>query len=72
VFAVTTGSEGIRRIHCQALADSSDLVEALQEATDILKMEFADTDGSGRETLHKCEKALQRTRSICTLELTLY
>jgi hypothetical protein len=54
------------------VADSPDLVDALQEATDILKMEFADTEGSGRETLDKCEKALQRNRSICTLELPLY
>jgi hypothetical protein len=56
----------------QVVADSPDLVDALQEATDILKMEFADTEGSGRETLDKCEKALQRNRSICTIELPLY
>jgi hypothetical protein len=56
----------------QLLADSPDLVDALQQATDILKMEFADTEGSGRETLDRCEKALQRTRSIRTIELPLY
>jgi hypothetical protein len=53
-------------------ADSPDLVDALQQATDILRMEFTGTEGSGSETLAKCEKVLQRTRSICTLELSLY
>ncbi len=54
------------------LADSPDLVEALAQATDILKMEFSDTDGSGHETLVKCEKALQRTHLTQTIELPLF
>ena len=54
------------------VADSPDLVEALQQATEILKMGFSDTEGSGRDTLAKCEKALQRTRSTYTIELPLY
>ncbi len=54
------------------LADSPDLVEALAQATDILKMEFADTDGSGHETLVKCEKVLQRSYFTQTIELPLF
>ena len=54
------------------LTDSPDLVEALAEAAQILEMEFADTDGSGHETLVKCEKALQRTRLTQTIELPLF
>ena len=54
------------------LADAPDLVEALEQATEILKMGFSDTDGSGHDTLVKCEKALERTRSTCTIELPLY
>ena len=54
------------------LADSPDLVEALAQATDILKMEFADTDGSGHETLVKCEKVLQRAHLTQTIELQLF
>ena len=54
------------------LADSPDLVEALAQATDILKMEFADTDGSGHETLVKCEKVLQRAHLTQTIELPLF
>lgn len=54
------------------LADSPDVIDALQQATEILKMEFSDTEGSGRQTLAKCEQALQRTRSTQTIELSLY
>lgn len=54
------------------LADSPDVLDALQQATEILKMEFSDSEGSGRQTLAKCEQALQRTRSTQTIELSLY
>jgi hypothetical protein len=56
----------------RVLEDAPDMVEALQQAAAILYMEFADTQGSGRETLVKCEKVLQRTRSVSTMELPLY
>ena len=56
----------------RALADSPDIVEALEQATEILKMQFLGTEGSGRETLAICEKVLRRARSICTIELPLY
>jgi hypothetical protein len=55
----------------RVLGYSSDLVEALQQATEILKMEFSDSEGSGRETLAKCERLLQRTRKVWTIELPL-
>jgi hypothetical protein len=48
------------------------MVEALQQAAVVPKMEFTDTQGSGRETLVKCEKVLQRMRSVRTMELPLY
>ena len=54
------------------LTDAPGLIEALQQATEILKMEFSDTEGSGRETLVKCEKALRRNCSTRTIELRLY
>ena len=54
------------------LADSPDMVEALEQATEILKMEFSGTEGTGLDALVKCEKVLQRTRSTCTIELPLY
>jgi hypothetical protein len=66
---VRAASEGTAE---RVLADAPDLVGALEEATDILKLEFTGTKGSGSETLAKCEKALERNRSICTLELPLY
>ena len=56
----------------RVLADSPDLIDALQQATEILKLEFSDAEGSGRQTLAKCEQALQRTRSTQTIELSLY
>lgn len=56
----------------RVLEDAPDMVEALQQAAVILNMEFADTQGSGRETLVKCEKVLQRARSVSTMELPLY
>jgi hypothetical protein len=51
---------------------SPDLVDALTQATEILETEFFDTEGSGRETLAKCEMALQRTRRKLTIDLPLY
>jgi len=48
------------------------MVEALEQATEILKMEFSGTEGGGLDTLVKCERVLQRTRSTCTIELPLY
>jgi hypothetical protein len=60
-----------RPVEC-VLADSPDVIDALQQATEILKMEFSDTEGSGRQTLTKCQQALQRTRSTQTIELSLY
>jgi hypothetical protein len=54
------------------LDDSPDVLDALRQATEILKMEFSDTEGSGRQTLAKCQKALHRTRSTQTIELSLY
>ena len=36
-----------------------ELVEALQDAVVVLGLEFADTEGSGKLVLRKCEKALQ-------------
>ena len=56
----------------RVLEDAPDMVEALQQAAVILKMEFTDTQGSGRETLVKCETVLQRMRSVRTMELPLY
>jgi hypothetical protein len=49
-----------------------DLVDALTQATEILETEFFDTEGSGRETLAKCEMVLQRTRRKLTIDLPLY
>jgi hypothetical protein len=45
------------------------MFEALQQVTEILKLEFSDLEGSSRETLVKCENALRRTRSVCTIVL---
>jgi hypothetical protein len=56
----------------RVLIDSPDMVEALQQAAEILAMEFAATEGSGRETLMKCESVLKRAQSIRTIELSLY
>jgi hypothetical protein len=56
----------------RVLRDSPDMVEALQQSAEILKMEFQDTEGSGRDTLVKCEKVLRRIRSVRTIELPLY
>jgi hypothetical protein len=55
----------------RVIEDSSDMVEALQQATETLKMEFSDSEGSGRETLVKCEHVLQRARRFWTIELPL-
>lgn len=56
----------------RVLEDAPDMVEALQQAAVILNMEFTDTEGSGRDTLVKCEKVLERMRSVKTIELPLY
>ena len=56
----------------RAVEDSTELLEALQHATELLRMEFLDTEGSGRDTLAKCETALRRRRTSCTIELLLY
>jgi hypothetical protein len=55
----------------RVIEDSSEMVEALQQATEILKLEFSDLEGSGRETLLKCEQVLDRARRIWTIELPL-
>jgi hypothetical protein len=55
----------------RVVEDSPEMVEALQQATEILKLEFSDSEGSGRETLVKCEQVLQRTRRVWTIELPL-
>jgi hypothetical protein len=55
----------------RVIEDSPEMVEALQQATEILKLEFSDLEGSGRETLAKCERVLQRTRRVLTIELRL-
>lgn len=54
------------------LRDAPDMVEALRQAAEILKLEFEGTEGSGQDTLVKCEKVLRRTRSVCSIELRLY
>jgi len=56
----------------RVLVDSPDTLEALRQAAEILQMEFADTEGSGRETLVKCASVLKRTQSVRTIELPLY
>jgi hypothetical protein len=56
----------------RVLAGSPDMVEALQQSAEILKMEFQVTEGSARDTLVKCEKVLQRIHSVRTIELLLY
>jgi hypothetical protein len=56
----------------RVLEDSPDMVEALLQAAEILKLEFADTEGSGRATLAKCETVLKRTQTVQTIELPLY
>jgi hypothetical protein len=66
--SLTKSRNGCKRV----LADSPDMVEALELATEILKMEFSETEGSGRQTLVKCEQVLERTRSSTTIELRLY
>ena len=53
------------------LADSQVMFEALLQAAEILKLEFSDLEGSGTETLVKCENALRRTRSVCTIDVPL-
>ncbi len=56
----------------RVLTDSPDMVEALRQAAEILEMEFLDAEGSGREPLAKCEKVLQRARTVRTIELPPY
>jgi hypothetical protein len=55
----------------RVIEDSPEMVEALQQATEILKLEFSDSEGSGRETLLKCERVLDRARRVWTIELPL-
>ncbi len=55
----------------RVIEDSPDTVEALQQAAEILRMEFYDSEGSGRETLLKCERVLKRARRVWTIELPL-
>jgi hypothetical protein len=57
----------------QPVAIETDLTDALLGATEILRTEFADTQGSGRETLERCERALCKARlPIRSIELPLY
>ena len=72
--SLSQGGESLpaKRPSESVLADSPDVIDALQQATEVLKMEFSDTEGSGRQTLAKCEKVLHRTRSTQTIELSLY
>lgn len=56
----------------RATHDSPELLEALAQATELLRMEFHDTDGGGSDTLAKCEQALLKARTSCTIELRLY
>ena len=55
-----------------SIEHSPDLVDALTQAAEILETAFFDTEGSGRETLAKCEMALQSTRRKLTIDLPLY
>ena len=75
-FRGTGRQDGIlscsQSVNERVLEDAPDMVEALQQAAVVLKMEFTDTQGSGRETLVKCEKVLQRMGSVRTMELPLY
>jgi hypothetical protein len=48
------------------------MVEALGLAAEILKLKFAETEGSGKETLLRCERVLGRTKSVLTVRLPLY
>lgn len=63
---------GSERTDLENIAAPRDLVAALEDATEILKMEFFETEGSGRQTLVKCEDALRRAHSVRTLILPLY
>lgn len=56
----------------ESITAPRDLVGALEDATEILRMEFLETEGSGRETLVKCEDALRKAQSIRTFILPLY
>lgn len=60
------------RANLKNTAAPHDLVAALRDAIELLRMEFLETDGSGRETLTKCENALRRVQSIRTFILELY
>jgi hypothetical protein len=48
----------------RVIEDSPEMVDALQHATEILKMEFSDSEGSGQETLLKCERVLDRAEEF--------
>jgi hypothetical protein len=55
----------------RVIEDSPEVVEALRQATEILKLEFYDSEGSGRETLLECEQVLKRAQRVWTVELPL-
>lgn len=51
-----------RHIHAEGVAQW-ELINALREATDLLEMEFSQTEGTGRQTLLKCRGVLARATS---------
>jgi hypothetical protein len=57
-----TGSSSVER-ECPPTTDLAYLLDALQQATEILQTGFAETAGSGRQTLDKCRMALHRART---------
>ena len=63
---------GTDRTDLEDVAAPRDFVSALADATELLRMEFLETEGSGRETLVKCEDALRKAQSVRTLILPLY
>jgi hypothetical protein len=54
------------------ICDPVEIQEALEDAVELLRMEFADTEGSGEQTLKKCEAVLRKLKSQNTLILSLY
>lgn len=63
---------GADRTDLENVAAPRDFVSALAVATELLRMEFLETEGSGRETLVKCEDALRKAHSGRTFILPLY
>lgn len=72
VGRVLNAPVGSKHVSARLLADSHEMFEVLLQSTKILKLEFTGLEGGGRETLVKCENALCKTRSVCTIELPLY